>query len=68
MQEFLVLGNVPGTSLQITFTAWLSLVLLLCLAALVILRSPHIVTNMYRHIANVRAEKVLRFLQQHNLL
>lgn len=68
MQELLVLGHVPGTSLQITFTAWLGLVLLACIAALVLLRSPHIVERIYRHIAKLRAQKVLRFLQQHNLL
>lgn len=68
MQEFLVLGNIPGTNIQITFTAWLYTVCVLLLLTLVLKRSPHVRQSIYRHVANVRARKIVEFLNQHHLL
>ena len=47
MQEFLVLGLIPGTNIQITFGTWLLVVYVItALAGAFIIHRKHLVSNL----------------------
>ncbi len=68
MQEFLVLGSVPGTNIQLTFTSWLCLVLVALLGALMLMHKNRVIMRTYRFLASFRARKALKLLNQYHLL
>lgn len=68
MQEFLVLGHIPGTNIEVTFLMWLYVVLVPLSALLLAKVFPSVRQSVYRQLSNLRARKVLQYLVQHNLL
>ena len=68
MQEMIVLGQIPGTNIQIDFTMWLYAAAFIC-TLLLLLLSRHKITGLWNeHIASIRARKVLQLLSQYHLL
>ncbi len=68
MQEIIVLGQIPGTDIQIDFTVWLYTAACVCLLLLLILSQSKIREYWHAHIANIRARKVVQLLSQYHLL
>ncbi len=64
----IVLGQVPGTTIQVDFTMWLYAATCI-FTLLLLLLSRHKLTGYWNeHIANIRARKVLQLLSQYHLL
>lgn len=68
MQEFVVLGQVPGTDTQLSFTAWMLLsamiISLLCIAL-----ARHRITSLWNvYLIRVRTKKITHLLTVHHLL
>jgi hypothetical protein len=68
MQEMIVLGQIPGTNIQIDFTMWLYTTTCVCLLLMLLLSQGKIRNYWHSHIANVRARKVWQLLSQYHLL
>ncbi|MFZ1248773.1 MAG: hypothetical protein WAQ24_00425 [Candidatus Saccharimonadales bacterium] len=68
MQEFLVLGQVPGTSVEITFDMWLYGMVWLATICLLAVVLPIFSRLGYGVQARVRARRALKLLTQYNLL
>lgn len=58
MQEIIVLGRVPGTSIQLSFTAWLYLVFSIALVALTIKTWREVITKWDIYRADTRSSLV----------
>ncbi len=67
MQDFLVLGNIPGTNIQITFTMWLCGMAVFTISAIVLMGAPKLRSRIYHYIASLRARKIAQYLTQHHL-
>lgn len=65
MEEFLVLGIVPNTNIQISFVGWLLAVQLLLLIALLV---KHIATKYSAMHAALLNRKALHLLTVHHLM
>ena len=68
MQEMIVLGQIPGTTIQIDFTIWLYTAICVCTLLLALLSRHKISEYWNTHIANIRARKALQLLSQYHLL
>ncbi len=62
MQEMIVLGEIPGTSTQLSFTAWAFTSVAILLFVLFLLLLPDIRQVIDAHLANSRAKKALELL------
>ncbi len=58
MQEFIVLGQIPGTEFQLSFTAWLYLVLALSLLTLVHLLWREVSVRWHIHTAETHTDYI----------
>ena len=68
MQQMIVLGQVPGTDIQIDFTAWLYLAILVVALLMLVFSRSKLRDYWHARLANMRARKALHLLSQHHLL
>lgn len=68
MQEMIVLGQVPGTNIQIDFTAWLYVAILVVMLLMLAFSRSKLRDCWHARIANMRARKALHLLSQYHLL
>lgn len=62
MEEVIVLGQVPSTSVQITFSAWAAIVLSLIFTVFFIKLGTHYYAKVRAHIYGKQATKLLKNL------
>ena len=68
MQEIIVLGEVPGTSITLSFETWAVLSIAILLSLLLVMSRKDISQYWHSRRADIRARKALRLLIQHQLL
>jgi hypothetical protein len=68
MQEIIVLGEIPGTNIQLSFTAWTYVSALVFTVLILIVSRPHLSNQWNGLVAQIRARKALRLLTQYHLL
>ncbi len=65
MQEIIVLGQVPGTTIQLSFTSWLYIVLASTLLALILSVWREVATYLDVRRADVRATRIFETILQY---
>ncbi len=68
MQEFIVLGHIPGTNIYLDFEALLVITMLVLLLVLAFMHRKQVYQQWHAHIAGLRARKVLQLLTHYHLL
>lgn len=68
MQEMIVLGEIPGTNMQLSFTAWTYVSALVFTLLILIVSRRHLSSHWNGSVAQIRARKALRLLTQYHLL
>lgn len=67
MQEFVVLGQVPGTDIQISFAAWVYVSSMVLAVLCIVLARHRIAAHWQTYLVRVRTKKIAHLLTVYRL-